>query len=176
MDASPPEDLDLQRQIGRVKTEIQRGADPTSEAVRAIQQAIAQYDGVRQRSRSFTKPIDISTVLYRFDTRARPPASLAADETAEDPAAAKASDDQSHRPPLSWRLAQTDLRAIEVAWKRYSAAESSTVVASASLEAAGEAAVQPPWVPTNESLRAHAMSPRQLIKMANPVDAGGTPR
>lgn len=159
--------LDLERQIGRVKTEIKRRNVPATadRAVQAIADAIESYEQAKNDPTTIEGgAIEIKTALFRFDTRSVPPPPISdADEVVADDVTV-GQHNEGYTPPLSWLLSQTDLKAIEVAWQKYRLAldtKRGPTVATAAHEAGSP---DQPWQ-GSKSIAENTIQPRELSEL-----------
>ncbi|MGB7346461.1 MAG: hypothetical protein WBD20_19735 [Pirellulaceae bacterium] len=162
-DIKPNRELGIQ--IRRIKSEIRDDTiktlpPETSRVIKSIAGAIDDYDKAIKRSLNLPsaidqsgEPIEIKTALFRFDTRNRP----------DDPS--QSNSGSSHAPPLSWRLAATDLLAIEDAWQGIEREfNQNTDVGSAADADTYDADAPQTWQSSNEKVRRNTFRPSQLLK------------
>ncbi|MEM7316093.1 MAG: hypothetical protein AAF497_23410, partial [Planctomycetota bacterium] len=155
----------VNRQIKTIGSEVDRRDPSTNTVLKKISDVIHSYQEAQNRGNVSNVPkIEIKSALFRFDTRKRlPPVPKDAalnDSDSENTVQEKASDEPSHNPPLSWRLAKEDMHAIEVAWQNYSRAFSNEFAA-----ASGEDGKTELWESLDETQAENTLHPNQLLNL-----------
>jgi DNA-binding transcriptional regulator YhcF (GntR family) len=163
---SEPDRVTLNRQIAVVSNQVRRIQAPDNDTLKSISNVIEMYEDSRDQCESDNvSQIEIKTALFRFDTRPRVPAQLTQDSSVKQATSPnpvqQSKTEKSHNPPLSWRLAMSDVNAIEIAWQGYTKAIKNDGVASAAEDGATE-----PWQATEESQRDNTLLPHQLIELS----------
>ncbi|HBE62116.1 MAG TPA: hypothetical protein DDX19_04980 [Rhodopirellula baltica] len=147
-------DVSLERHMRAFQLGL-RQSDPEKMKAPAVKEIARAIDQILERQQQSTEEqgssIEVLTALFRFDTRSSKP------EDSEGTS--------SYSPPLSWRLSQTDLAAIEVAWKRHEKAlHRNDTVATASSGRDTESK-ETPWI--TESLpQSKSLSPREMLNLS----------